>query len=101
MLGMGRAPGIGIDTGGTFTDLVQIRAGRRYVTKVPSTPDDPARAVLAALKAAGGLAEGERLHHGSTVGTNAVLTKTGAEVAFVTTAGFEDLLHVGRGVEER
>ena len=54
-----------------------------------------------ALEAAGGLPPGGRLHHGSTVGTNAVLTRTGARVCLVTTAGFEDVLAIGRGRARR
>ncbi len=91
---------IGIDTGGTFTDVVCRDPGRRFASKVPSTPQDPARAVLVALEAAGGLPLDGRLHHGSTVGTNAVLTRGGARVCLVTTEGFEDVLHVGRGARD-
>lgn len=97
MATMARETLIGIDTGGTFTDVVRQDGRRRVTAKVPSTPDDPARAVLAGLEAVGGLPRGGRLRHGSTVGTNAVLTRTGARVVFVVTAGFEDVLHLGRG----
>jgi len=82
---------VGVDTGGTFTDFV---CGET-VFKVPSTPDDPARAVLAGLErlARAGAA---RIVHGTTVGTNALLTRTAARTAFVTTRGLEDLLEIGR-----
>lgn len=97
---MARGIRIGIDTGGTFTDVVCRDRGRRIATKVPSTPGDPALAVLRALEAAGGLPRDGRLHHGSTVGTNAVLTRGGARVCLVVTEGFEDVLAVGRGTRD-
>ena len=91
---------IGVDTGGTFTDFLVEDGGRIRHLKRPSTPDDPARAVLEGLASLGvtgrdsGLAE---LCHGTTVGTNAVLTRGGARTALLMTAGFEDLLQFGRG----
>lgn len=89
---LAKAMRIGIDTGGTFTDFV-IWDGRRISTrKVRSTPEDPVRAILEVL---GGLRARE-IVHGSTVATNAVLERQGARTAFVTTAGFEDLLALGR-----
>jgi N-methylhydantoinase A len=73
-------------------------AGRRLVVhKVRSTPHDPSRAVGAAL-AAVGADRATRLHYGSTVATNALLERRGARVALVTTAGFEDVLEIGRQV---
>ncbi len=90
-----RALAVGIDTGGTFTDVVVWRAGRRESWKVPSTPAAPERAVLEALERAGAGAT-TRVRHGSTVATNALLERKGARVAFVTTAGFEDVLEIGR-----
>jgi len=89
------APLVGIDTGGTFTDVVYLQDdGSLGVFKVPSTPTNPAHAVLEGLKRAGlGPAE---LVHGSTVATNALLERAGARCALVTTAGFEDLLLIGR-----
>ncbi|MFM7230835.1 MAG: hydantoinase/oxoprolinase family protein [bacterium] len=89
------ADAVGVDTGGTFTDVVAWRAGRRVAFKVPSTPRDPAAAVAEALERAGA-GPGTRVRHGSTVATNALLERKGARVAFVTTAGFEDLLAIGR-----
>ncbi|GIW71930.1 MAG: N-methylhydantoinase A [Planctomycetota bacterium] len=86
---------IGIDTGGTFTDLVVLdpTTGRITATrKVPSSPADPAAAVLRAL-------EGERprrVVHGTTVATNAVLERRLARVALVTNAGLEDVIEIGR-----
>jgi N-methylhydantoinase A len=86
---------ISIDTGGTFTDCVYFSEGRLQVLKVPSTPADPGQAVLDAVKriTSGQPAE---IRHGTTVGTNALLERKGARVAFVTTAGFEDTIAIGR-----
>jgi len=89
---------VGIDTGGTFTDMVCLGPRGRRTAKVPSTPSRPEEAFLNALEAAD--AAGARISHGTTVGTNAVLTRSGARVAFVTTAGFEDLPWIGRGHRE-
>ena len=90
---------VGIDVGGTFTDLVQVSlgTGRVVVAKVPSTPDDPGRAVLSAIDAAGGdLAEIQTIVHGTTVTTNAVLQRRLAKTGLITTAGFRDVLELGR-----
>ncbi|MEY4374129.1 MAG: hydantoin utilization protein, partial [Candidatus Eisenbacteria bacterium] len=89
------AQAVGIDTGGTFTDVVAWRDGRRVAFKVPSTPREPADAVATALARAGA-GRGTRVRHGSTVATNALLERKGARVTFVTTAGFEDVLAIGR-----
>ncbi len=92
---------IGIDTGGTFTDLLLILHDEVITHKLPSTPDDPARAVidglgqiLQAAKAPDGRLDS--VIHGSTVATNALLERKGARAAVVTTAGFEDVLEIGR-----
>lgn len=90
---------VGIDVGGTFTDLTAVdeRTGRVVVTKVPSEPRNEAAAVLAGLRALGiAGAEVRRLVHGTTVGTNAVLERRGARVAVLTTAGVRDLIEIGR-----
>ena len=90
---------VGIDVGGTFTDLTAVDAatGRVVVTKVPSRPRQEAGAVLAGLEALGiASADVRRLVHGTTVGTNAVLERRGARVALLTTAGFRDLIEIGR-----
>jgi N-methylhydantoinase A len=90
---------VGIDVGGTFTDLTAVdeATGRAVVTKVPSRPRHEAAAVLAGLQALGiASAEVRRLVHGTTVGTNAVLERRGARVALLTTAGFRDLIEIGR-----
>jgi N-methylhydantoinase A/oxoprolinase/acetone carboxylase beta subunit len=87
---------IGVDTGGTFTDLVLLDDTRVVTHKVRSTPDDPSRAILSGLvELAGDLCEADVVH-GSTVATNAVLERKGARVALIATAGFEDVLRIGR-----
>jgi len=83
----------GVDTGGTFTDFVFWDGERLSSAKRPSTPGDPSRAILAELRESAGLSS---LVHGSTVATNALLERRGAPTAFVTTAGFEDMLEIGR-----
>ena len=82
-----------IDVGGTFTDACVLRGRELYRCKVPSTPDDPARAVTEALQRLGGA---DLLIHGTTVATNALLERKLARVAFVTTSGFRDVLAIGR-----
>ncbi len=97
---------IAVDTGGTFTDCVWWEGGALRTLKVFSTPDDPSRAIGEALNIIG---DGGRattfLHgtllHGTTVGTNALLQRKGARVALVTTAGFEDVLEIGRQARPR
>ena len=86
---------IAIDTGGTFTDCVYLQGGAPRVLKLPSTPDDPARSVLEAIRTITAAASVE-VRHGTTIGTNALLERKGARVAFVTTAGFEDTIAIGR-----
>ena len=87
---------IGIDTGGTFTDFIWVdEAGQLRLHKEPSTPDDPSRAVLAGL-AAGGAPAAADVVHGSTVATNALLQRRGAPTALIATAGFADVLAIGR-----
>jgi N-methylhydantoinase A len=85
---------IAVDTGGTFTDVVALIDGRLRVLKVPSTPDDPARAVLEGLRRVA--PDRFTLVHGSTVATNTLLERTGARVALVTNRGFEDVIEIGR-----
>lgn len=89
---------IGVDTGGTFTDLAWLdEEGRVQVHKVLSTPDNPARAVLKGLEELPSeVHEARRIVHGSTVATNALLERRGARTALITTAGFEDVLEIGR-----
>lgn len=88
---------VGIEVGGTFTDLVAVDGGRIEVVKVPSTPANPEIGAFASLEAAGlDPARVVDLVHGSTVATNAILERKGAAVAFVTTAGFRDILFFQR-----
>ena len=86
---------VAIDTGGTFTDCVYLAGGELRVLKVFSTPANPAQAVLDGL-ARIGAGKPLDVRHGTTVGTNTMLERTGARVAFVTTAGFEDTIAIGR-----
>ncbi|MCZ6917034.1 MAG: hydantoinase/oxoprolinase family protein [Gemmatimonadetes bacterium] len=86
---------VGIDTGGTFTDFVVLDGEQLRVHKEPSTPDNPARAVLAGLRQVLGEATPDIIH-GSTVATNALLERRGAKTALVTTHGFADVLEIGR-----
>jgi N-methylhydantoinase A len=87
---------IGIDTGGTFTDCVSFQGGTWRVLKVFSTPHDPSPAIRSAVEQVVPPAEPAEILHGTTVGTNTLLERKGARVAFVTTAGFEDTLGIGR-----
>jgi N-methylhydantoinase A len=101
---------VGIDVGGTFTDIAVLKDGRLTVHKVPSTPDNPSRGVLQGVAEAcpewldrltTGFGKGEGVSeadfvHGSTVATNALLEGKGGRTALVTTLGFEDVLEIGR-----
>jgi N-methylhydantoinase A len=88
---------VAIDTGGTFTDCVWIdgESGHVRMLKVFSTPADPSRAIVAALQTIGHEG-GLIVLHGTTVGTNTLLERKGARTALVTTAGFEDVIEIGR-----
>ena len=109
---------IGVDTGGTFTDCVNVEGSEIRILKVFSTPDDAARGIVqgvrnliatgsqdtaattsneqrATINVHGALSDLEVIH-GTTVGTNTLLERKGARVALVTTAGFEDLVEIGR-----
>ena len=88
---------IAIDSGGTFTDCVYVEGGELRVLKMFSTPERPGDAVLGAVVAAvGEVGSVPEVRHGTTVGTNAMLERKGARVAYVTTAGFEDVIAIGR-----
>jgi N-methylhydantoinase A len=98
---------LGVDSGGTFTDvcLFEEESGELRVTKVSSTPDDPSRAIVAGvgeiLGSEGRLANGgggdvTYFGHGTTVATNALIQGRGAATGLITTAGFRDLLEIGR-----
>jgi N-methylhydantoinase A len=86
----------GVDTGGTFTDIVLLQEGKLKVFKVLSTPDDPSRAILGGLGQLNAMQDLHVLVHGSTVATNAVLERKGVRTALITTAGFRDVLEIGR-----
>ncbi|MGA2353502.1 MAG: hydantoinase/oxoprolinase family protein [Terriglobales bacterium] len=104
-----------MDTGGTFTDCVWEEGGVLRTLKVFSTPDDPSRAIGEALRKIRGAADRGKtgsargnngaapltLLHGTTVGTNALLQRKGARVALITTAGFEDVIEIGRQARPR
>ncbi|MBM85661.1 MAG: methylhydantoinase [Rhodospirillaceae bacterium] len=99
---------IGVDVGGTFTDFhaLNTKDGRVAVHKTPSTAEDPSRAILDGLSAlmetAGIVAdEIQRLAHGTTVATNTLIQRKGAEVAVITTEGFRDLLEIGRQIRPK
>lgn len=93
---------IAVDVGGTFTDVVASRDDEQiFVTKVPSTPTQLVDGVIAGVRAVLTLTgtdtvEVDRFIHGTTIGTNAVLERKGATTALLTTAGFEDVLELGR-----
>ncbi len=90
---------LGIDTGGTFTDLIGIDddSGALVVAKTPSTPSHPVGAIMSAVALSETKAAAlEGISIGTTVATNALLQRTGATVIYVTTAGFEDVPHIQR-----
>lgn len=88
---------VGIDTGGTFTDVVLVDGDTIRAHKEPSTPDNPARAVLAGLRQLVGESAAD-IVHGSTVATNALLERKGARTLLITTEGFEDVIEIGRQI---
>ena len=94
---------VGVDVGGTFTDFFALNESTGYVhvTKRPSTPDNPARAVLDGLGDLSDrhnlpLTELRHLSHGTTVATNALIQRRGGKVMMLTTSGFGDLIEIGR-----
>jgi len=86
---------LGVDVGGTFTDVVSVRDGRIEVAKVPSSASDPAAPVLEGAERLG-LAGATVFNHASTMGLNAVITRSLPKVAFLTTEGHRDILDRGR-----
>ena len=86
---------LGVDVGGTFTDVVSVRDGRIEVTKVPSSATDPAAAVVEGAERLG-LEDAAVFNHASTMGLNAVITRTLPKIGFLTTAGHRDILDRGR-----
>jgi N-methylhydantoinase A len=92
---------LGVDVGGTFTDAVLLDAGAVHTAKVPTTPGDESAGVMAAIdavldRAGAEPAAVEAFAHGMTVATNALLEERGARTALIATAGFADLLEIGR-----
>src|ERR1035437_351637 len=87
---------IGVDTGGTFTDLVAWDGQQLRTAKVPSTPPEFQRGVVEAIEMILGEGETAELIHGSTAATNALLERKGHAFGFITTEGFRDLLLIGR-----
>ena len=93
---------IGVDIGGTFTDVVyaDTESSDIRIHKVPTTPDDPSVGMLSAVRdlcerEAIAAAEVDHLFHGTTIATNAVLTHEGALTGMVTSEGYRDILHIG------
>ena len=101
---------VGIDVGGTFTDLVCIdESGVTHVVKLPSTPANPGISIINSLKKladrlkfnfAEFLPNVVRICHGTTVSTNAILTMSGAKVGIITTKGFRDIIEIRTGIRE-
>src|SRR5579872_4196216 len=101
---------IGIDVGGTFTDLVAVdETGSSTLAKVASTPEDPSIGVMAgldrlaeilAIPRATLLAQTERIVHGTTVATNALLEHKGAKVGLLTTEGHRDVIAMREGLKD-
>jgi N-methylhydantoinase A/oxoprolinase/acetone carboxylase beta subunit len=92
---------LGVDVGGTFTDAVLLDAGAVHTAKVPTTPGEESAGVMSAVDAVLARADVaasavEVFAHGMTVGTNALLEERGARTALIATAGFADLLEIGR-----
>ena len=92
---------LGVDVGGTFTDAVLFDGERVHTAKLPTSPEDQSVAVIAAVEevlasAGAGAEQVESFAHGMTVGTNALLEERGARTALVATAGFGDVLEIGR-----
>jgi N-methylhydantoinase A len=91
---------LGVDVGGTFTDLVllDVAAGKLQILKTPSTPHNQSEGILAGIERLGIDARKlERMVHGTTVATNTALERDGAKLAILVTAGHKDVLVVGRG----
>lgn len=87
---------IAVDSGGTFTDCVWLEGPSLRILKVFSTPADPSQAIAEAVARIAPAGYPVVILHGTTVGTNTLLQRKGARVAFVTTAGFEDSIEIGR-----
>src|SRR5438093_1218387 len=94
---------LGVDVGGTFTDLIYVddEAGKILVHKLATTPDDPSQGTVQGIRE---LAEGagtapsqlDQVFHGTTIATNIVIEHNGARVGMITTEGYRDILHIAR-----
>ena len=95
---------LGVDVGGTFTDILLLEddTGSTWRHKVPSTPDDPSLAVKSGIEQILASVSGNSnirpkvINHGTTIATNAILEQKGARVALVVTEGFKDILQTRR-----
>ena len=93
---------VGCDIGGTFTDIVaQMPDGKLHVRKVASRQDDPGQSVVSGLldllkDIGASSADVSEIVHGTTIGSNTILQKTGAKTGLITTKGFRDVLEIGR-----
>src|SRR3569623_318253 len=89
---------VGVDIGGTFTDLVGYRDGELLLAKTLTTPSNPTQGNATALELAGSkLAELDEFLHGSTMAINTVLERKGSATALITTEGYRDVYEIGRG----
>ncbi|RLF96447.1 hydantoinase/oxoprolinase family protein [Thermococci archaeon] len=84
---------LGADIGGTFTDFVLVKDGNVKTLKIPSTPRNPAEAIIKGVKRLGKI---DYFAHGTTHATNILIEKKGAKIALITTKGFKDTLEIGR-----
>ncbi len=94
---------LGVDVGGTFTDLIYVddEGGKILVHKLPTTPDDPSQGTIRGIRELAeqaGVAPGEldQVFHGTTIATNIVIEHNGARVGMITTEGYRDILHIAR-----
>src|SRR2546422_7008388 len=94
---------LGVDVGGTFTDLIYVddEAGKIPVHKVPTTPDDPAEGTVRGIRelteqAGESPSSLDQVFHGTTIATNIVIEHNGARVGMITTEGYRDILHIAR-----
>ena len=93
---MKNAVRIGVDTGGTFTDIFIEKNGTVEIKKIPSTPEIPSLAILEGIAPFLKSKTAPFIIHGTTVATNSLLENKGGRVALITTKGFEDVLFIGR-----
>src|ERR1051325_8587982 len=92
---------IGVDSGGTFTDCVVFTGSQIKIVKIFSSRQQPAQSTVTGVQNIAGNTPISAIVHGTTVGTNALLERSGARVVLITTSGFEDLIEIGRQNRER